>query len=273
MGEAPEKFLGAYDGTGYRFLVGGHTYGRHDAPAEGLFDPLFRLWSRPEVREGARFAVLCGDVVVNPHPKNFEELDDDLAVLGLPVFLAPGNHDTLKPELPDVITLRYGKRRLAFRYGPDAYLVGDTPRGGGNLAPEDLADLKRLLLSRPRALFVFLHHLIWVDEGKVARGEVEANAVNGLIGYAREGNFDDVVLPLLGEANTKAFVFAGDLGAGSGAVQTFETRGDNVTLVAGGMGEHPKVGVYHSVGVFSDGVEIEVIWLEGGKREKHWVGF
>ncbi len=274
MGGDPAAFLDRYDGTGYRFLVGGHTYGAHDAPASGLFEPLRLAWEVPGAIEGARFVVLCGDAVVNPHPDRFADLDQDLAELGLPVFLAPGNHDSLrKPGSPDVISLRYQKRRLAFRYGPDAYIVGDTASGGGNVAAKDLEDLKAMLARKPRALFLFLHHLVWIDEDKVARGEAEASSVNGLVGYAQKGNFDDVVLPLLKEANTQSFVFAGDLGAGSAAVQFFEKRADNVHLIAGGMGEHPKVGVYHSVVVFSDGVQIEVCWLKGGKREKHWVGF
>jgi len=274
MGAEPAEFLAPFDGTAYRFLVAGHTYGPHDDPAEGLFEPLRLAWREPGATRGALFAILCGDVVVNPHPDRWEELDADLAELGLPVLLAPGNHDTLKkPELPDVVSLRYGRRRLDFRYGPDAFLVGDTARGGGNLAAGDLEALERHLARSPRALFLFLHHLVWVDEEKLARGEVEAGVVNGFVGYASKGNFDEVVLPRMRESNTKCVVFAGDLGAGSAVVQFYEERAENVVLVAGGMGEHAKVGVYHSVVVFSDGIEIEVVWLKGSRREKHWIAF
>ena len=272
MGADPADFLPPLDDAGYRFVVAGHTYGRHDEPADGLFEPLVEAWSVPGALDGVRFAVLCGDVVPYPHPDRFAALDRDLERLALPVFLAPGNHDTLKPDRPDVVSLLYGRRRTAFRYGPDAFVVADTATTGGNLAGEDLEAVRRMLASKPRVLFVFLHHLIWVDEAKVASGEVEPGAVNGLVGYAERGTFDEAVLPLLREAGTKTLLFAGDLGAGSAAVQTYEERAENVVLLAGGMGEHGKVGVYHSVVVREEGVEIEVRWLGStGERARHFL--
>ena len=276
MGGDPATFLEplAPDAS-YRFLVAGHTYGRHDAPAAGLFEPLLEAWTKPAAVADARFVVLCGDAVVNPHPDNFEALDRDLARLGLPAFLAPGNHDTLKREdLPDVVSLRYERRRLAFRHGPDAFCVADTAKGGGNIGGADLAAVRELLAGEPRALFVFLHHLVWVDERKVAAGEAPAGAVNGLVGYAQEGNFDTEVLPRLLASSAQVILIAGDLGAGSDEVASYERRGPNVHLLATGMGEHPGVGSWLSIEVSGEGIEIEVRGLgDEPLLTRHEIGF
>ena len=243
-----------------RFLVAGHTYGAHGQPAQGLFDPFEAAW-RADPAE-LDFAVLCGDVVVNPHPRNFDQLDAELEALGLPVFCAPGNHDTVKQkEFADVFESRYGRRALGFAVGTSAFCVADSPRGGGDLTPDDMERLRRLLADEPRVLFLFVHHLVWVDEGKVARGEVAPDAINGLVGYAAEGRFDAELLPLLAAAEAEVFVFAGDLGAGSSAVLSYEDRGDGVHLVALGMGEHPDVGCYLRVAVGADEVRVETVSL------------
>ncbi|MCB9834201.1 MAG: metallophosphoesterase [Planctomycetes bacterium] len=255
----------AADGR-YRFLVAGHVYGRHDH-SSGLFAPFEEAWAAlPEARR-PDFAILTGDVVLRPDAASWNLIDEDLARFGKPVYLAPGNHDGgYAGQDRDVILKRYGARGKAWRLGRDAFLCCDTQRYRGNIDGDDLEALKQLCAAKPRALFVFVHHLVWVDAEKAADPAVKGLVNSVSAGYADKGNFDQVILPLLEKSGAEVFVIAGDVAAGAKVVEWRGEAAPKVHLLASGMGEHPHVGSYLLIDVDDEGIEIDCQRLDQGSH-------
>ena len=215
---------------------------------------------------GCAFGVLCGDVVAEPLLPYYEALETELKELELPVLIAPGNHDSkVFAEVGDGFRLRYGRRSAAFAIGADAFLLADTVEGGGDLTSEDMTNLKRLIEGKPRRLFLFLHHLIWIDRKKAAADPRLARRVNGIgAGYAEQGHWDSELGPMLESSGAQVFVIAGDVGARAEVVDSYERPAANLVLLSSGMGDHSDVGSYLMIDLEPETTRIRCRRLGGG---------
>lgn len=253
----------AKDGR-YRFIVAGHVYGRHDH-SRGLFAPFKKSWAALPADRRPDFAVLTGDVVMRPDAESWGLVDADLAAFGKPAYIAPGNHDGgYSGKERDVILNRYGARSKAWMLGRDAFLCCDTQRYKGVIDGEDFEALKDICAKKPRSIFVFVHHLVWVDADKAADPTVKALVNSVSAGYPKTTNFDSEILPMLEASGAQVFVIAGDVGAGAKVVEWQDEVRPGVHLMASGMGEHPHVGTYLLFEVAKDGISVECIQLDDG---------
>ena len=119
------------------------------------------------------FVIHTGDVSQLSRDEEFDDADQMLKGLGLPVFFIPGEHDMLDPEGGKAFLTRFGKgSKGAGWYSFDhrgvhfvaLVNVADLKPGGmGNLGTEQLAWLKDDLAGRSSSqpLVVFAHIPLW----------------------------------------------------------------------------------------------------------------
>jgi len=119
------------------------------------------------------FVIHTGDVSQLSRDDQFDDAEQMLKELGLPVFFVPGEHDMLDPEGGKAFLNRFGKgSRGAGWYSFDhrgvhfvaLVNVADLKPGGmGNLGAAQLAWLKDDLAGRPSSqpIVVFAHIPLW----------------------------------------------------------------------------------------------------------------
>ena len=148
-----------------------HVHDAPDAATDALVDAnaslaraveyLNELHPRPDV------VVATGDLTDNGAPAEYSRLRDLLALLEMPVFLVPGNHDELAPLLDAFPDHAY----LPRTGGPLHYVIDDHPvrlvgidtthpgHHDGELGADELRWLDDTLGARPGApTLVFMHH-------------------------------------------------------------------------------------------------------------------
>jgi hypothetical protein len=119
------------------------------------------------------FIIHTGDVSQLSRDEEFDDADQMLKTLGLPVFFVPGEHDMLDPDGGKAFLNRFGKgSKGAGWYSFDhrgvhfvaLVNVADLKPGGmGNLGFEQLKWLKTDLAGRPSStpIVVFAHIPLW----------------------------------------------------------------------------------------------------------------
>lgn len=167
-------------GAPYSFVVLGHLRG-------DLSGPNFKL---AEVVDRVRqlhptFIVLVGDAIWGDTEKKvagyasvrrqWEYLDSALAIVGVPVYRVPGNHDINDIPTRDVYRERYGILPQSVAIGDSRLLLlssawvpqdGDT-RKNPMVRPPDLDSTHKAWLAQelPKPgfahTFVIMHHLLW----------------------------------------------------------------------------------------------------------------
>ena len=96
----------------YSFFVAGHTYGQPGVNNIGFHPPFKQRFSYIQSKPEIKFGVLTGDIV-SPFPiaQDWDEIDIDIASLGLPIYFAVGNHDM---ENRPLFEYRYGDTYFDF---------------------------------------------------------------------------------------------------------------------------------------------------------------
>jgi len=164
-----------------RFVVLGHVRGGEEG---GLNPRLGELLAEVRALEPS-FVVLTGDIVWGdynnvPHDlarvrREWEEIDEALRVLEVPVYRVPGNHDISDVGTRDIWFERYGELPRAVEVAGLRLLLlsstfippdGDTSTGGRargvDLDARQIQWLEAELgRPSPAPTFVFLHHLLW----------------------------------------------------------------------------------------------------------------
>ena len=119
------------------------------------------------------FILHTGDVSQLSREQEFDDAQQILNTLGVPVFLIPGEHDVIDPEGGKAFLDRFGKGTrgsgwYSFDFGGVHFValvnVADLRPGGmGNLGQEQLAWLKADLagLSSSMPIVVFAHIPLW----------------------------------------------------------------------------------------------------------------
>jgi len=119
------------------------------------------------------FVIHTGDVSQLSRDDEFDDADQMLKELGLPVFFVPGEHDMLDPDGGKAFLKRFGKGTngagwYSFDHRGVHFIalvnVADLKPGGmGNLGAEQLKWLKADLAGRPSStpIVVFAHIPLW----------------------------------------------------------------------------------------------------------------
>lgn len=219
----------------YSFFIAGHTYGKPGVDNVGLHPPFkdqfAYIRSRPEIA----FGVLTGDIVIASTAQNWDEVDDDIDSLGLPIHFAVGNHDMTDRDL---FESRYGSTYFHFIHQNDLFIVLDPNLDAWNISESQLHFLQEVITNNIDAvnnIFVFFHQVLWKEEN---------NQFNYISWNSQEGRDDHInfwteVVPVFSHYHNKVYMFAGDLGASWSSDVTYD-KYENITLIASGMGDRPR---------------------------------
>ena len=236
----------------YSFFVAGHTYGAPGVNNPGFHPPFKSKFDFIRAIPKLKLGILTGDVVYLSTEEDWDEVDDDIRSLAIPVHIAAGNHDVTNREL---FLARYGRSYYAFEQGKDLFIVLDPNIDGLNISGPQLSFLKKTLgASKHRGnVFVFFHQVIWSNPEN-SFDDSHANA------KASKSNFWTDVEPLFRNIRNQVFIFAGDVGGARDHLPTF-FRYDNIRLITSGMGGGENDN-FLVVTVYSDGSAwMDLVWI------------
>ncbi|PLX07739.1 MAG: hypothetical protein C0596_09950 [Marinilabiliales bacterium] len=218
--------------TEYSFFIAGHSYGKPFVDNEGFHPPFKQKFLSVQDSADLEFGFLLGDIVWIPSEKDWDEIDKDIEDLGLPVYIACGNHEMKDSAL---FVERYGPTYFYFIKNKDLFIVLDPNIDNWNISVEQLSFLKKVIKKKSKRvdnIFVMTHQLIWWDKDRYP--DIKLNSLEG---KDENLNFWDEVEPIFHTLDNNVVFCAGDLGANTKASDFMFDKYDNITLVATGMGE------------------------------------
>lgn len=213
----------------YSFFSAGHTYGSPLNPHFGLHDPFVDYIPALNGMESLELGFFTGDVVLTSQAMYWDSAELDLALLNIPFFIAPGNHD-IGAEFIN----RYDHYYQAFIHHDDLFILL-TPGGNWSIEEDQLEFLEEQLEMYHESvnhIFIFLHELIWWSPDN----EYQDIAINYVPHYPGSTNYKSVVEPLLLAYSNPIVLFAGDLGATPSVSPFMYDINENITLIGSGMG-------------------------------------
>ena len=252
----------------YSFFIAGHTYGKPGGKKHGFY-PLFKSeFDSIRSYPNNSFGVLTGDIVEFGNEESWDSIDKEMKELGLPLFFAPGNHDTYNYKL---YKKRYGdpdnnyRTYRFFRYQNDLFILLDANMDKWNISGEQLGFLTDVLTANEglvNNIFIFAHQLIWWDEYTVFK-----NIKHNWPPYTPDTtNYWGTLEPLFQSYSSMVFLFAGDLGATKKATPYMYYNDNNITYIGGGMGSGLNDN-YLFVSVDEYGaVQFDLIALQGNRN-------
>ena len=216
----------------YSFFIAGHTYGTPGADNIGVHPPFKNKFDLIQSDGHIDFGVLTGDIVITGTEQNWNEVDNDIIDLGLPVYFAAGNHDMTDRVL---FESRYGQTYYSFVHQSDLFIVLDPNLDEWNISDNQLQFLENALNSEAQNvnnIFVFFHQVLWWEPDNIYQNVT----LNSLAGRADTINFWNEIEPLFNGLPKPVHMFAGDVGAFNTGSEFMYHKYENITLIASGMG-------------------------------------
>ena len=232
----------------YSFFIAGHTYGAPGVDNAGVHPPFRNKFDFIKDDESLNFGVFTGDIVPVGTIQNWDEIDQDIQELALPVYFAAGNHDITDRALYES---RYGQSYYSFTNHEDLFIVLDPNIDAWNISGDQLSFLENVLNSEAQNannIFVFFHQLLWWEPDNIYQNVV----LNSLAGRADTINFWSEIEPLFAELSNPFHLFAGDVGAYNTGSEFMFHQYDNITLIASGMGGNVRDN-FVIIDVYEDG--------------------
>lgn len=213
----------------------------------------------------AEFFVFGGDMCRASKDSFFDAFDRDKALIHLPQYLVPGNHDIdFSQSIPE-FDLRYmpgpNLRYQHWNFGKNHFFILDPHLDGWNIsgAQQDWLEANLATVSDADNLFFFSHELLWWDPDTLDEWNLPVPNSDWL----RDStvNFWTEIIPLLRATKKPCYWISGDMGATCHrATRFFANPYPLIRLVGSGMGCHEWSG-YLEVRVFGPG---QVIFIENG---------
>jgi len=216
----------------YSFFIAGHTYGTPGVDNDGLHPAFKNKFDLIQSDGHIDFGVLTGDIVITGTEQNWNEVDNDIIDLGLPVYFAAGNHDITDRVL---FESRYGQTYYSFVHQSDLFIVLDPNLDEWNISGNQLQFLENALNSEAQNvnnIFVFFHQVLWWEPDNIYQNVT----LNSLAGRADTINFWNEIEPLFNGLSKPVHMFAGDVGAYYTGSEFMYHQYENITLIASGMG-------------------------------------
>ena len=216
----------------YSFFIAGHTYGSPGVDNDGLHPAFKNKFDLIQSDGHIGFGVLTGDIVITGTEQNWNEVDNDIIDLGLPVYFAAGNHDMTDRVL---FESRYGQTYYSFVHQSDLFIVLDPNLDEWNISDDQLQFLENALNSEAQNvnnIFVFFHQVLWWEPDNIYQNVT----LNSLAGRADTINFWNEIEPLFNGLPKPVHMFAGDVGAFNTGSEFMYHKYENITLIASGMG-------------------------------------
>lgn len=241
----------------FSFFVAGHVYG---SPYDTNFviHPPFNE-DKKFLREypNMEFGVFTGDIVRKSVNSNWDNVDNFVKDLNMPVYFAVGNHDEGHKEL---FASRYGKTYYSWKSKENLFIILNPLLYGWMINGDQLTFLMNELESSSdyKNIFIFLHQVLWED----LNGQRYGIRPNSFEGRADSINFYSEIWPLLENTKKPVYMFAGDVGATLDKTAIAVNYKRNVTMIASGMGSG-KNDNYVIVEINGLGkVNLKLRWLE-----------
>jgi len=216
----------------YSFFVAGHTYGTPGVDNDGLHPPFVDKFEYIQSRSEIAFGVLLGDIVFHSTEEAWDDVDNDIDSLGLPVYFAVGNHDMYNRPL---FEQRYGDTYYSFLYSNDLFIVLDPNIDQWNISGDQKLFLTNVIdnnANNVERIFVFFHQTLWWQSDN----KYSAITPNSTEGRADTINFWSEIEPIFNQLENEVVMFAGDIGATSYSECVMYDNYDNITFIATGMG-------------------------------------
>jgi len=220
----------------YSFFIAGHTYGTVGINNTGLHPPFVEKFQYIQDREEIKFGILTGDIVSpGPIAQDWDEVDEDIISLGLPIYFAVGNHDM---ENRPLFESRYGDTYFYFVYENDLFIILDPNLDEWNISGDQLEFLENVVDSNYQTvenIFVFFHQLLWWDEDNYYSEVIP----NSFAGRSDTVNFWTTIEPMFSMIPNQVVFCMGDMGAVSWSDDFTYDNYANITFIGSGMGEGP----------------------------------
>jgi hypothetical protein len=258
----------------YSFFVAGHVYGnpsfrRAHKNANGIYPLFIERIKQDIIKKDIDFGVLTGDIVYRSLNEEWDAVEENIKELNIPIYMAPGNHDTGGKNL---FSTRYsvkGKTYQSFFYHNDIFIILDPNIDNWNISGEQLKFLKDILLSSKEYenIFVFFHQILWWEKDNKYR----RSYMNSKHGRAENINFWEEIYPLFTSLPNNVYMFAGDTGAVKHSLPTYSQEG-NIHFTSSGMGGGVNDN-YVLVTIPKDTAkapEIKFIWLNSRNEMRNY---
>lgn len=221
----------------YAFYIAGHTYGHINVDNEGVHPPFEATFPFLNAHPTLELGIFTGDIVRKASEKDWDEVDEDVAMLEDPVHFAPGNHDVGNPTERALFEARYGDTYFRFVHQQDLFIILDPNLDGWDISGDQLAFLKNTLDTYQHQvdnIYVFFHQMLWWSPNNIFR----LIRTNSLQGRKDSINFWSEVEPLFHDLPNQVLMCAGDVGAINGWLfdPYMYYQYDNMTFIASGMG-------------------------------------
>ncbi|HOZ30411.1 MAG TPA: T9SS type A sorting domain-containing protein [Bacteroidales bacterium] len=228
--------LSSFDGQAqsYSFFIAGHVYGTPGVQNVGFHPPFKAKFEYIQGREDIEFGVFLGDLVIWGSEEKWDNIVAEIDTLGLPCYIALGNHDMKNPEY---YYEEFGNTTYySFSYNNDLFIILNPNIDSWNISGEQLTFLQNTLSEQADShenIFVMMHQLIWWAPDN----QYSVITLNSTEGRADEINFWTEIEPLFNNLDNNVIMCAGDLGAASYASSLMYDQYDNITYIATGMGK------------------------------------
>jgi hypothetical protein len=233
----------------------------------GLHPPFLKMLS--ENRDSTDMGLfLTGDIVNQSTTSSWNQVEKELAGLGLNSYYVMGNHDNNSLGMA-VFKKKHGGAYYSFVYKNELYIILNSTESDRSISASQLKFLDGVLSNtdaRWERAFVFFHEVIWNSNIKYKL--VRSNSRSRYASIVSVSNFWNEVYPrLTSQPEKKFYLFAGDVGGNTDAIAASYDRWENVTLLSSGMGE-VKDENYMKVNVLPDTVTFQLIPLNDGVEMK-----
>lgn len=219
------------DTSSYSFFVAGHTYGVFGVNNVGLHPPFKNKFNYIKDRSEIKMGFLTGDIVLSPSKLDWDEVDDDIDSLGMPVYLVAGNHEM---DDRDLFESRYGRTYSRFSYKEDLFIILDPNKDNWSIKGDQLQFLENTLDSfatNSQNIFVFFHQVLW-SIGNNRYSYITTNSDEGLYTPI---NFWTTIIPMFEELSNRVIMFSGDVGASWTTGFSYDIH-KNISFISSGMG-------------------------------------
>ncbi len=254
----------AQSDTAYAFIVAGHAYGAHEGGNTGLH-PAFLNSLQSGYDSTAAFIVLTGDIVNFSTTESWQQVEDELAGIGLPAYYVMGNHDNNEVGW-QVFEELFGGTYYSFYWQNDLHIVLNSTEGDRSISPGQIDFLDDQISQAgdtTRNIFIYFHEVIWNSHEKYTG--VKSNSRSRYDQMVENSNYWEEVHPMfVREPEKNFYVISGDVGGNPDAIAGFYDRWDNVTLLSSGMGEVTDENYLLVRLRSSDSIELELVPLDPG---------
>lgn len=217
----------------YRFAVAGHVYGNSETYTSSVYPPFLEQLKKDHQEFPITYLFLTGDVVAHPTDSNWNNVKSELDEVGIPWYIAPGNHDISRYMDEKIQPFKY----KAIPRDNFLFLVLNTSHPGWTPDSMQQTFIQTSLESNDslEAIFVFSHQLWWIKNPPDSLS-IDSIRTNSHALYEGTKDFWQNTFPLFVEEDVETWFFGGDLGSHRLIPSYYEDHYKQFHFYGSGMG-------------------------------------